>query len=516
MKNKLVILSDFCKVADLSEGIMAAIRKEFGSVLPNVDSYKISHSPLLPDLATMTESYVSSRGGRYPKVQMAGVQQWLIENLSKKITMRMVKNMACLAKAHGEPFDEKCWKRVVKTYSGYLPIYIKAIPEGYLVPVGLPLVKVGSSVDDRDVLSVVSYIETSLLRIWAAITVATISNALRRLCMKNLGKTSDNPLADIGFMVNDFGSRGVSSEATSAFSGTPHMFNFIGTDNILAVIATMWAYQNEMPGFSIPASEHSVMSSEGREGEYNKLKKVLNTYAKPGALVACVIDTYNAYDFVTDYAARPEIVDLIKNSGAHKVVFRPDSNCPVMTPVWVVQELAKIYGYTTNSKGFKKLNYVGVIQGDGVDEDKIAQVQEELIKRGWCVSNIVFGMGGKLLQAIDRDTQKFAMKACAYKISDEWKGIGKDPVSATYEIDDETLEITPIIELGSFKKSLVGRVTTLRDPNGNYVLGYEDELELRLAEGYTEGMVLMYEDGQFYNFSTLDEVRARVKEYDYC
>ena len=513
--NKKVNLSVFCKETDLSKGIMAAIREEFGSILPNVDSYKLSHSPLYPDLATMAESYISSRGGRFPRVMTAGIQMWMIENLSQKITRRMVKNMAKLAAKHGEPFDEKCWLRVVEKYNGKLPIYIKAIPEGNLVAVGLPLVKIGSTVDDRDVLSVVSYIETSLLRIWSAITVASISNEIRRISMKNLSITSDDPLADIGFMCNDFGSRGVSSDATSAFSGSPHLFNFIGSDNILAIIATMWAYQHEMPGYSIPASEHSVMSSEGRAGEYEVLKRVLNTYAKPGALVACVIDTYNQNTFIQDYAARPEIVELIKNSGAYKVVFRPDSNDPVMTPVFIVQELAKIYGYTTNNKGFKKLNYVGVIQGDGVDGSKIAAVQEELIKRGWCVSSVVFGMGGKLLQAIDRDTNKFAMKACAYKIGGEWRGIGKDPVSVTYDVDEETLEITPHVELGSFKKSLAGRVTTLRDPNGEFVLAYEDDLDELLSIGYTEAMVLMYKDGEFYNFSTLDEIRARVMTYDF-
>jgi nicotinamide phosphoribosyltransferase len=209
-----------------------------------------------------------------------------------------------------------------------------------------------------------------------------------------------------------------------------HLVNFMGTDTAEALVGVM-AYYNtdEVVGFSIPASEHSTITSWGRENEVDAFDNMINKFAGPGKLYACVSDSFDIYAACRDLWGT-KLKDKIIASGGTLVV-RPDSGDPSTVPVEVIEILAEKFGYTINSKGFKVLPpYIRVIQGDGINENTLPKIIDNLIAAGFSIDNIAFGMGGGLLQAWNRDTLKYAMKASAIRINDgKWVGFAKDPIT---------------------------------------------------------------------------------------
>jgi nicotinamide phosphoribosyltransferase len=184
-----------------------------------------------------------------------------------------------------------------------------------------------------------------------------------------------------------------------------------------------------MAGNSIPASEHSVVGSwGGPAGEPAFMENMIDEFARPGAFWACVSDTYdlwNAIDNLWDDRFRQKLID----SGSTLVV-RPDSGDPTVIPIEVVERLGTKFGFSVNQKGFKVLNTVRVIQGDGIDGQTIRTILQKLKDRGWAADNISFGMGGALVQkGIDRDTLKWAMKCSHITIDGQGSDVYKDPVT---------------------------------------------------------------------------------------
>jgi nicotinamide phosphoribosyltransferase len=186
---------------------------------------------------------------------------------------------------------------------------------------------------------------------------------------------------------------------------------------------------DEIVGFSIPASEHSTITSWGRENEVDAYENMVDTFGGEGKIFACVSDSFDIYA-ATRTLWGEKLKDKVINNGGTLVV-RPDSGDPETVPVEVIEILAEQFGYTVNSKGYKVLpSYVRVIQGDGINEDSLPRILENLKAKGFSADNIAFGMGGGLLQAWNRDTLKYAMKASAIKIGDgEWEGFAKDPIT---------------------------------------------------------------------------------------
>jgi nicotinamide phosphoribosyltransferase len=186
---------------------------------------------------------------------------------------------------------------------------------------------------------------------------------------------------------------------------------------------------DEIVGFSIPASEHSTITSWGREREVDAFENMLDTFGGPGKLLACVSDSFDIYAATRDLWGE-KLKDKIVNMGGTLVV-RPDSGDPETVPIEVIQILAERFGFTVNSKGYKVLHpSVRVIQGDGINEHSLPKILENLKAAGFSADNIAFGMGGGLLQAWNRDTLKYAMKASAIRINDgPWIGFSKDPVT---------------------------------------------------------------------------------------
>jgi nicotinamide phosphoribosyltransferase len=406
------------------------------NLLLMTDSYKASHYLQYPAGTTRVSSYIEARGGQWPATVFFGLQMFIREYLSKPITLSDIDEAQAIWEAHGEPFNRDGWFHILQTHSGYLPVRIEAAPEGSVIPVGNVLVQIVNT--DPMVPWLTSFLETALLRaVWYPTTVATNSYEAKKVIFKYLQETSDDPLAELPFKMHDFGARGVSSAESAALGGAAHLVNFMGTDTIEGVLAARRYYYDllskkygaDMPGFSIPAAEHSTITSwGGPEYESQAFENMLNQFAKPGKLVAVVSDSYDIYN-ATSNIWGSELLEKVKNSGA-TVVVRPDSGDPTIVPIEVIELLMEKVGYTINRLGYKVLpSYFRVIQGDGINVESIRTILQTMKAAGLSASNIAFGQGGGLLQQVNRDTQKFAMKCSAIEVNGVWRDVWKDPIS---------------------------------------------------------------------------------------
>ncbi|WP_374339050.1 nicotinate phosphoribosyltransferase [Leeia sp.] len=452
----------------------------FDNLILNTDSYKASHYLQYPPSASAMYSYIESRGGRFDRTVFFGLQSILQDYLSKPITAGMIAEARELFAAHGEPFNEAGWQHILDVHQGRLPLRIRAVAEGSVVPTHQCLVTVEST--DPAAFWLVSYLEPVLLRLWYTTTVATVSWHAKQIIRRYLQATSDDPAGQLPFKLHDFGARGVSSTESSALGGLAHLVNFMGTDTVLSLVAARRYYDEPMAGFSIPAAEHSTVTSWGREHEFDAYRNMLQQFAKPGALLAVVSDSYDLFHAI-EQGWGGELREQVVASGATLVV-RPDSGDPVEIVRKSAEMLAEQFGVTLNSKGYKLLNHVRLIQGDGINLQAIEAILAGLQAKGFAADNIAFGMGGALLQQCNRDTQKFAMKCSAMQVNGSWRDVYKDPVT----------------DHGKVSKK--GRVALYRR-NGAYVTTATP------MPSDEDAMLTVFENGVLCHRHTLAEVRAR-------
>lgn len=447
------------------------------NLLLNTDSYKASMFSQYPPNTTGVYSYIESRGGQYDQTVFFGLQAFIKEYLLEPITQADIDIADELWAAHGEPFNRAGWQYILDKHNGYLPIVIKAAPEGLIIPVKNVLVTVENT--DPNCFWLTTWLETALLRaVWYPTTVATLSKSIKDTILYYLEKSGDP--TTINFRLHDFGSRGVSSLESSALGGMAHLVNFMGSDNMVAVLAAREYYDEPMAGLSIPAAEHSTITSWGRNAEVDAYRNMLTQFAKPGSIVAIVSDSYdvfNACEKLWGEELRQQIVD----SGA-TIVIRPDSGDPLEINQKLIRILGDKFGYTINDKGYKVLNNVRLIQGDGVNESTIRTILGNFMIYGWSADNISFGIGGALLQQLDRDTQKFAMKCSSICVNGKWVPVQKDPIT------------------DPGKKSKAGRVTLYQDRDGKFSSGVEDWPKSALET--------VFENGKLIKEYTFNEVRA--------
>ncbi|MGH8214965.1 MAG: nicotinate phosphoribosyltransferase, partial [Rhodanobacteraceae bacterium] len=417
----------------------------------------------------------------------------LKEYLAQPVTAAMIGQAKTFFAAHGEPFHESGWRHIVDAHRGKLPLRIRAVAEGTVVPTHQALITIESTCPDC--FWVPSYVETLLMRVWYPVTVATISWHVKQTIREYLDKTSDDPTAQIAFKLHDFGSRGVSSAESAALGGMAHLVNFRGTDTILGVLAAREYYGDDMAGFSIPAAEHSTITAWGKDRELDAYRNMLRQFAKPGAVVACVSDSYDVFRAVREMwggALRDEVI----KSGATLVV-RPDSGDPADIVHRTLRLLNSAFGSTVNGKGYRVLNHVRVIQGDGVNPDSIHAILERITHAKYSADNLAFGMGGALLQKLDRDTQKFALKCSAARIDGKWADVFKDPVT------------------DHAKASRPGRLTLARHRGyGTFETvalqdGAIEGNSVTLGQGWEDAMTTVWENGDLLRDWTFAEVRTR-------
>lgn len=450
----------------------------------NTDSYKPSHYLQYPPGTEKVFSYIESRGGTYDSTVFFGLQAFLKEYLSQPITLEDILEAEAFFQAHGEPFNKQGWLDLLEDYAGYMPVRICAVKEGTRVPVKNVLVTVENT--DPKFYWVTSYIETALLRaIWYPTTVATISNSIKGVIKQYLEETGD--VSGLPFKLHDFGARGVSSYESAGIGGAAHLVNFMGSDTITGILYARKYYSEPMAGFSIPAAEHSSITSWGREGEVDAYRNMLTQFAKPGSLVAIVSDSYDIMAACDIWGTT--LKDQVVNSGA-TVIIRPDSGHPETVVLDVVHRLDKYFGSVVNGKGFKVLNNVRVIQGDGINEQSVRGILMNLKYAGYSADNVAFGMGGALLQQMNRDTQRFAMKASAALIKGEWVDVFKNPVGDTG------------------KKSKKGRITLLSNGSGFMTVTQADAEVYKQNTLWEEVLEPVWENGRLLRDQTFAEIRA--------
>ncbi len=397
------------------------------NLILNSDSYKYSHFLQYPPETAAISAYVEARrGGAYENVLFFGLQMFLKEYFSTRVTMADVDEADELITAHGLPFNREGWETLVTRHGGKLPLLVEALPEGSIVPAGTPIVQVRNT--DPDFFWLPTFLETAILRaIWYPSTVATLSHGVRKIIAASLDRTCDTPAEVLPFRLHDFGARGTTSLEQAGLGGVAHLVSFLGTDTVAGIVAARRYYHEPMAGFSIPAAEHSTMTSWGEDRETEAYRNMLTQFGGPGKLVAVVSDSYDLYRAVKNIWGE-ELKAEVEATGGTLVV-RPDSGDASRVPIDTVEMLGEIFGFTVNKKGFKVLNpAVRVIQGDGITPETIRILLGRLEDQGWSAENLAFGMGAGLLQKVNRDTLRFAMKANARQDTNgDWHGINKNP-----------------------------------------------------------------------------------------
>lgn len=387
------------------------------------DSYKLTHWKQYPPGTETVYSYLESRGGHFNDTVWFGLQA-LLRKLTVPITYADIDEAHELSKLHfgADHFNRAGWLHILNKHHGRLPVEIRALPEGSIVPTLTPLMSVQNT--DPACFWLTNHLETLLAQAWYPTTVATLSRAVKIRLLKALERTGDP--AGIGFKLHDFGCRGVSSMESAAIGGLAHLVNFLGTDTLPALLLARDVYDEPCAGFSIPASEHSTITSWLRPHERDAYRNMLDQY--PIGPLACVSDSYDLFHACEQYWG----VDLKERVMGRDgfLVVRPDSGYPPHIVVQTLDALGSAFGASTNSKGFKVLDpHVRVIQGDGMNLDMIDEVIHQLIFRNWSLDNVAFGMGGGLLQQVNRDTCKFAFKCSAALVNGEWRDVFKEPVT---------------------------------------------------------------------------------------
>lgn len=456
------------------------------NLLLRSDSYKVSHWVQYPPGTRTVFSYVESRGGAFGHSVFFGLQAWLREYLSRPVTQADLDEAEAMVALHGLPFNRAGWQLLIDRHGGWLPLRIRAVPEGSVLPVRNVLATVENT--DPDFFWLTSYVETELLRaIWYPSTVATVSAAAKATLLRYLQADSEDPEGQIGFKLHDFGARGVSSNESAALGGLAHLVNFQGTDTLMALVAARRWYDCEMAGFSIPAAEHSTITSWGRAHEAEAYRNMVAQFARPGATFAVVSDSYDIFaacDRLWGQALKAEV----ERSGATLVV-RPDSGDPAPTVLKVAQILAERFGTRTNAKGYQVLNTVRIIRGDGVDLQGLRTVLATPHAAGFAAENVAFGTGGGLLQRCHRDTLQWAMKCSAVQVGEAWREVFKDPVG------------------DARKSSKKGRLTLAGSAGAGWRTVRIDGPEGAPAD---DALQTVYENGELLRTQTFADVRARA------
>lgn len=474
---------------------MKTVNKRRENLVLLADAYKYSHYKLYYPGTTKIYSYLESRGGVFDETVFYGLQYYLKEYLEGQVITRedVDEAEALLNQVFGrnDVFDRKIFDYIVEKHGGKLPVRIKAVPEGSAVPVSNVLMTIEST--DPECFWLTNFLETLLMQIWYPVTVATLSREIKKVVSDYYQETAtEGAEAGIPFVLNDFGFRGVSSVESAGLGGSAHLVNFMGSDTILgSVFAQKYYNANKVSGMSVPATEHSICTLLGEKGEKDVFRHVLDTF--PSGIVACVSDSFNIFRACEEYWGEEFKDRVLERDGT--LVIRPDSGDPVQTLLKVFDILFSRFGYTVNAKGYKVLPpQIRVIQGDGINYSSIKDIYLKLKESGISAENLVLGMGGALLQKVDRDTQKFAIKCSYAEVEGKPVLVQKSPVEL-----DENGEFVK-----SFKKSKAGKFKLVLD-KGRYRTVAEDSLP-----DLPDQLQLVFENGEIKKEYTFEEIKSNA------
>ncbi|WP_068313092.1 nicotinate phosphoribosyltransferase [Polycladidibacter hongkongensis] len=462
-------------------------RVTFDNPLLDTDSYKYSHHRQYPPATEHVSAYVEARkpSAGINNILFFGLQMELAKLRGPVVTHALIDEAEPFITAHGLTANIASWRKIVDKHGGRLPVRIDALPEGTFTPIRTTMMRITNT--DPEFPWLPTFLETRLLRsIWYPSTVATISytclQEIRRAMLETDGDTTG-----FEFKLHDFGARGASSFDTVGRGGAAHLIGSMGTDSMSGLVYARNYYDADMAGFSIPASEHSTMTSWGGEaGELTAMANMLDQY--PTGLVACVSDSFDLFHAIEKYWGDALKDKVLQRDGV--LVVRPDSGNPVEIVPQVIEALGAVFGFHETSKGYKLLHdKVRVIQGDGVSPSSIRAIMEEMKKRKLAIGNIAFGMGGALLQKVNRDTFGFAMKASAICRDGQWQDVFKAPATSLHQ----------------GKASRPGRQATIFTATGVLSSVRVEELD-----GREDLLQLAFENGELTKYQTFDQVRAQA------
>lgn len=448
---------------------------KFRPLCIKTDSYKASHYLQFPAGTTKAFYYIEPRIEN-TAVTMFGLQYIIKEHLLAVPTVEDVEEAAEFWKGHGEPFNREGWLKIVEM--GYIPLKIRAVPEGIEMPSKRIMVSVESTGDEF--FWVAGWVETLLMHLWYPTTVATRSKQMRKIVNRYLDKTGDPSV--LPFKIHDFGYRGCTCQEQAEIGGMAHLATgAMGTDTVAGILCARDYYgpRNGMFAFSIPAAEHSTIGAWLKVNEFDAFRNMIKQFGD-GPLFAVVSDTYDLKNAVQNGwcgELRAEVAEM--NS---VLVVRPDSGEPTEEVVKVAQWLEEGFGATMNAKGYKVLNKVAIIHGDGMNGPaEVEAVYKALTEAGYSADNLAICIGAGLLQRVNRDTFKFAMKCSAVEVNGEWRDVFKSPVDAPW------------------KASKKGRFTV----NKCFV-----EQPLNEVNSSFDLMMTVFENGKLFVDMTFDDVRA--------
>ncbi|XP_045113073.1 nicotinamide phosphoribosyltransferase-like [Portunus trituberculatus] len=455
------------------------------------DCYKSSHYKVYPPGTTKLYAYFESRGGKYPYTVFFGLQyilkRWLCGPVLTKEMVAEAKQVIGQVFKRDDVFNEAGWNYVVEHHGGRLPLRIKAVPEGSVLPTKNVLFTVENT--DPAVPWLTNFFETILVQAWYPMTVATASSVYRQLITHYLHLTHDtDEMAE--YMLHDAGYRGVSSVESAALGGAAHMLSFKSSDTVAGTSLLRKFYGLEgVAGYSTPSSEHSTVTSWGRNRELQSHRHMLDTYHQGDA--GCVCDSYDIWKCLEEMWGG-ELKELVLERGQRGgcVYLRPDSGDPKDVVLKSLEILGKAFGTESNKKGYKMLpSCVKVIQSDGIDLHSLWEILKHIEEHGWSTSSVFFGAGAALLQKVNRDTQK-----CAYKVS-------------YAEVEGEGMEVfkQPITDSG--KTSKKGRLTLERGEDGTYITVQHGKGDLA-----KDLLVPIFEDGTLLQEYTFEEVKQRADQ----
>ncbi|WKB79883.1 nicotinate phosphoribosyltransferase [Cellulophaga lytica] len=475
------------------------------------DGYKVDHRRQYPEGTTLVYSNWTPRKSRIDaidEVVFFGLQyfikKYIIEEFNTNFFNKPKKEIA-----------EK-YSRRINNYLGpnsvgikhiedlhdlgYLPMVIKALPEGSSVPIRVPMMTMYNTLPEFFWLT--NYFETILsTTIWMPCTSATIAKQYRKILDKYAKETS-TALEFVDWQGHDFSMRGIAGMEAAVMSASGHLLSFSGTDTIPAIDFLEEYYNansdNELVGGSVAATEHSVMCMGTNTGEQETFKRLI-TEVYPNGIVSIVSDTWDLWKVLTEYLPNLK-EDVLARDG--KVVIRPDSGDPAdiicgnpngkteEEKKGVIELLWEIFGGQTNSKGYKELDpHIGAIYGDSITTARATDICERLKQKGFASTNVVLGIGSFTYQYNTRDTFGFAMKATYGEVNGEGREIFKDPIT-----DDGT------------KKSAKG-LLKIEKENGTYKLvdqvNWEQEKTGELKEVFKDGKLLIDD--------SLQDIRNRVR-----
>jgi nicotinamide phosphoribosyltransferase len=459
------------------------------------DAYKYAHHKLYLPGTTKIYSYLESRGGAFPETVFYGLQYILKEYLQGQAFTRTDIDEAeeTLQGVFGrnDVFKRENFEYILARYNGKLPIKIKAVAEGSVVPVHQVLMTIENT--DPQCYWLTNFLETLLMQVWYPCTVATLSREVRKIVEHYFEETADeSKKSAIDFVLNDFGLRGVSSMESGGLGGSAHLINFMGSDTVHASkFARAYYNAKKVYGMSVPATEHSIMTLLGEAGEKKILEHVLNAY--PEGILSCVSDSYNIFNVVENYWGGDLKEQVMQRNGT--LVIRPDSGDPVKTLLKVFDLLFDKFGFTVNTKGYRVLPpQVRVIQGDGIDLQSIPAIYKALKIKGISAENLVLGMGGALLQKVNRDTQKFALKCSYAEVNGQWMNVKKHPTEMNE--DGELVK--------SFKTSKAGKLKLVR-------IGDQYHTTDIYSNHHEDLLQTVFEDGVITKEYTFESIRDRAK-----